>query len=93
MECLKALSNIPSAKSPGVDGLPAEFYRRFWTLLGPDLVAVYNLCSRHGRLCTQRQGAITVLYKKGDCLDPANWQPITLMCVDYKIVPKALANC
>ena len=35
-ECSKALSNMPSAKSPGVDGLPAEFYRRFWTLLGPD---------------------------------------------------------
>ena len=39
-ECSKALSNMPSAKSPGVDGLPAEFYRRFWTLLGPDLVEV-----------------------------------------------------
>ena len=28
-ECSKALSNMPSAKSPGVDGLPAEFYRHF----------------------------------------------------------------
>ena len=27
-ECSKALSKMPSAKSPGVDGLPAEFYRR-----------------------------------------------------------------
>ena len=84
-ECSKALSNMPSAKSPGVDGLPAEFYRRFWTLLGPDLVDVYNFCYRHGRLCkSQRQGAITLLYKKGDCLDPANWRPITLLCVDYR---------
>ena len=55
-ECLKALSKVPSVKSPGVDGLPAEFYRRFWTLLGPDLVEVYNFCYRHGRLCkSQRQ--------------------------------------
>ena len=92
-ECSKALSNMPSAKSPGVDGLPAEFYRRFWTLLGPDLVEVYNFCYRHGRLCkSQRQGAITLLYKKGDCLDPANWRPITLLCVDYKIAAKALGN-
>ena len=93
-ECSKALSNMPVAKSPGVDSLPAEFYRRFWTLLGPDLVEVYNFCYRHGRLCkSQRQGAITLLYKKGDCLDPANWRPITLLCVDYKIAAKALGNC
>ena len=72
-ECSKALSNMPSAKLPRVDGLPAEFYRRFCTLLGPDLVEVYNFCYRHGRLCkSQRLGAITLLYKKGDCLDPAN---------------------
>ena len=84
---------MPSAKSPGVDSLPAEFYHRFWTLLGPDLVEVYNFCYRHDRLCkSQRQGAITLLYKKGDCLDPANWRPITLLCVDYKIVAKALGN-
>ena len=84
---------MPSAKSPGVDGLPAEFYCRFWTLLGPDLVEVYNFCYRHGWLCkSQRQGAITLLYKKWDCLDPANWRPITLLCVDYKIVAKALGN-
>ena len=91
--CSKALSKMPSAKSHGVDGLPAEFYRRFWTLLGPDLVKVYNFCYRHRWLCkSQRQGAITLLYKKGDCLVLANWRPITLLCVDYKIVAKALGN-
>ena len=93
-ECSKALSNMPSAKSPGVDDFPAEFFRRFWDTLGPDLVEVYNTCFHHGRLCqSQRNGAITLLYKKGDCLDPANWRPITLLCVDYKIAAKALGNC
>ena len=37
-------------KSPGVDGLPAEFYVRFWNLLGPDLVQVYNSSFSHGML-------------------------------------------
>ena len=92
-ECSKALSNMPSAKSPGVDGPPAEFFRRFWDTLGPDLVEVYNSSFHHGRFCkSQRNGAITLLYKRGDCLDPANWRPITLLCVDYKIAAKALGN-
>ena len=93
-ECSKALSNMPSAKSPGVDGLPAEFFRCFWDTLGPDLVEVYNTCFHHGRLCkSQRNGAITLSYKKGDCLDSANWRPITLCCKDYKIAGKVLGNC
>ena len=92
-ECTRALRAMPSNKSPGVDGLPAEFYVRFWKLLGPDLVNVFNLCYRRGRLSlSQRSGAITLLYKKGDILDTANWRPITLLCADYKIAAKALAN-
>ena len=30
--------------------------------------------------------------QEGGHLDPANWRPITLLCVDYKIVAKALGN-
>ena len=92
-ECLRALKQMASSKAPGVDGLPAEFYVRFWSLLGPDLVRVLNSCYRRGRLSmSQRSGAITLLYKKGDLLDTANWHPITLLCVDYKIAAKALSN-
>ena len=31
-------------------------------------------------------------YKRGDRLEMKNWRPITLLCVDYKIVAKAIAN-
>ena len=93
-ECLRALKQMASSKAPGVDGLPAEFYVRFWGLLGPDLVRVLNSCYHCGRLSlTQRTGAITLLYKKEDLLDTANWHPITLLCVDYTIAAKALSNC
>ena len=29
-ECLEALNDMDSEKSPGADGLPAEFYKTFW---------------------------------------------------------------
>ena len=92
-ECERALKQMASNKSPGVDGLPAEFYVRFWGLLGPDLVNVFNSCYRSGKMSkSQRSGTITLLFKKGDPLETANWRPITLLCADYKIAAKALAN-
>ena len=52
-----------------------------------------NFCFANHRLTpTQRSGVITLLDKRGDVLDMKNWRPITLLCVDYKIVAKALAN-
>ena len=83
-ECLAALKEMATGKSPGIDGLPAEFFVKFWEILGTDLVCVLNDCYSAGKLCLlQRSGVITLLYKKGDILDTANWRPITLLCADY----------
>ena len=35
---------------------------------------------------------ITLLHKQGDRLEIKNWRPIMLLCVDYKIAAKAIAN-
>ena len=32
----KALGSLPRSKAPGFDGLPYEFYQRFWEQLGPE---------------------------------------------------------
>ena len=37
-ECREALSGMDTGKSPGIDGLTAEFYLAFWAILGNDLV-------------------------------------------------------
>lgn len=92
-ECKAALDGMASGKSPGIDGLPAEFYQRFWPVLGRDLTEVINASYRSGCLSlSQRSGLITLLYKRGDRLEMKNWRPITLLCVDYKIAAKAIAN-
>ena len=92
-ECKVALDGMASGKSPGLDGLPAEFYQRFWPVLGPDMVEVLNFSYASGRLSSsQRSRLLTLLYKRGDRLEMKNWRPITLLCVDYKIAAKAIAN-
>ena len=92
-ECLSALRNMAKNKAPGLDGFPAEFYLRFWHVLGGDLVAVLNSCFRSGSLAlSQRRGIITLSFKKGDRLDPRNWRPITLLNVDYKIASRVIAG-
>ena len=77
-ECFNALSDMATGKSPGVDGLPPEFFIKFWDLIGPDLVEVINSCYKDGRLApTQRCGIITLLYKKDAPLDTPNWRLIS----------------
>ena len=70
-ECHSSLLGMALRKAPGCDGLPAEFYLKFWDVSGADLVEVLNLLfiwvsgSR-----TQCRGLIALSFKKGDRLDP-----------------------
>lgn len=92
-ECYQALVGMAKRKAPGSDGLPMEFYVRFWNILGSDLVSVLNYCYRSGSLClSQRRGVISLVFKKGDRLDARNWRPISLLNVDYKLASRVLAG-
>ena len=92
-ECQSALLGMAKRKAPGSDGLPMEFYVRFWDVLGEDLVCVLNSCYRHGILSlSQRSGVISLSFKKGDRLDIRNWRPISLLNVDYKLASRVIAG-
>ena len=92
-ECHTALQGMARSKAPGSDGLPMEFYLKFWNVLGADLVAVLNSCFDSGSLSlSQRRGVISLSFKKGDRLDPRNWRPMPLLNVDYKIASRVIAG-
>lgn len=92
-ECLQAAKSLSTNKAPGIDGLPIEFYRRFWPMLETDLLQVYQDVLATSKLSyTQRSGVVRLIYKKGERRNLKNWRPITLLTSDYKILTKTLAN-
>ena len=92
-ECFFALKGMAHRKAPGNDGLPMEFYVKFWQVLGADLVRVLNSCFVKRHLCkSQRRGVISLSFMESDTLDPRNWRPTSLLNVDYKIASRAIAG-
>ena len=93
-ELLNVLKTFSKNKSPGLDGITAEFYISFWEQIKHKLLNVYKDSFLLGILPESlRTGVVTLLEKKGkDRLDIANWRPITLLNIDYKLLTKTLGQ-
>ena len=98
-ELFKAL---PRGVSPGLDGLPYEFYLHFWEVLGPAFADMANEALAAGEGAelgdqpalprSMLMGLIVLLYKGGDkdpC-DLASYRPITLLNCDYRLLARLL---
>ena len=93
-ELFDACMTLKSNKTPGVDGLTIEFYRRFWKKLSPMMLSMYCDSFQNGCLpLSTRRGLISLLPKKGkDTRKIENLRPLTLLNNDYKILAKAIDN-
>ncbi|KAK3509384.1 hypothetical protein QTP70_032402, partial [Hemibagrus guttatus] len=78
---------------PGIDGLPVEFYKAFWAVIGQDVLEVLWDSMNVGQLSlSYRRAVLTLLPKKGDLTHLKNWRPVSLLCTDIKLLSKALAS-
>jgi exonuclease III len=92
-EITQAIRQQKCNTSPGVDGITNEFYQEYEELLAPILLDVYNDWFKNEELqLSQKTGAITLIYKKGDRKDLQNYRPISLICCDLKILTTIFAN-
>ena len=93
-EFVKALDTFDTGKTPGNDGIPAEFYKIFWNSVGKLMTEVFNHSLELGQISNSQKQAITTLIdKKGrDRMFLENWSPISLINVDSKIATKVIAN-
>ena len=88
-----AVSEMKNNKSPGLDGLTVEFYQTFWNKIEKIVVNSLNEGFLKKELSiSQKQGVLSLLYKKGDPENIENWRPITLLNTDYKILTRILAR-
>ncbi len=92
-ECLNVINKLSKNKSPGNDGINAEFYSFFWPEISECFVASFNAGLHKGELSSsQRQAVITLIDKGKDRAFIENWRPISLLNVDYKIASKVIAQ-
>ena len=65
-EYREVLNGMDTGKSPGIDGLTAEFYLAFSAVLGKDLVEILNYGFQNGQLSvSQCRGLLFWFSKKG----------------------------
>ena len=85
-----AIKEMNLNKSPGSDGLTAEFYKTFRTQLTPILTELFNNSFFQNFLPPDfKLGIITLIFKnKGSPDEIKNWRPISLLNLDYKILTK-----
>ena len=92
-ELLIIVKSLPNNKTPGEDGLPAEFYKVFWNDIKTYLLKSYQYSFENGSLSiTQRRGVLCLLPKKSDPLRLKIWRPISLLNQDYKLLAKLIAE-
>ena len=84
---------MQSAKSPGLDGIPIEFYQEYWNEIKNYYMAFINKVKTSFFSRTKNTSVIKIIYKKtGEIFLLANHRPISLINVDIKILTKALGN-
>ena len=88
-----AISELKEGKSPGIDGIPLEFYKTFWEDLKEILTELFIFILESNTIPNEaKTSAISLIPKTKEKTKLDNWRPISLLCVDFKILAKILTN-
>ena len=86
-ECKETVMDMKHNKSPGLDGLPAEFYQCFWDQLSELFFEMLTEIFRMNEMTfSQRLAILSLIHKKGERFLLKNYRPISLTNTDYKII-------
>lgn len=92
-ECEESLYKMNLNRAPGYDGLGVEFYRTFWNEIKHLMINTFNHCYEKGEMSnTQKLGVISLIHKKDNPQEIANYRPITLLNIDTKLMAYTIAQ-
>ena len=92
-ELKNAFFQMENGKSPGIDDLPIELHKLQYEIIKNDLLELYNsILFKNENLSHSMNQAIITLLPKNMEKELKNWRPISLLCVDYKILTKIISN-
>ena len=94
-ELKAAVKQMSRNKTPGLDGLTAEFYGMFFSKIGVLLLDAVNYAFTNTGVLhnSALRGVINLIPKRNkDIRFVKNLRPISILCCDYKLVEKMLAN-
>ena len=84
----EVLYNLQPGKTAGVDGLPAELYRRLPLTPKRHLAArLWDIAIGKTDIPPDWAYLVHLLYKKGDWANPDNWRPIVCATTEAKLIP------
>lgn len=88
-----ALAEMHPCKSPGPDGLPALFYKKYWDLVGKDICDVVLNFLNEGHMPEELNYThVALIPKVKNPSKMTDLRPISLCNVSYKLISKVLAN-
>lgn len=89
-EVFAAIKGSCSHKSPGLDGLPKEFFLKTWQIIGPQFTSVINDALQGNSLKEFHDGIVVLVKKKGNDNSVKGFRPISLLNFDYKVLARIL---
>jgi hypothetical protein len=94
-EIQQAVMQGGEKKSPGIDGIPLEFYTTYWAIIKSDPVEIYNRILQTKCIPEQfLEGVICCVPKRTTkaMMLTTDYRPITLLNADYKILARIIAK-